>query len=273
MSKGQAIVYSTAEMRWLEANRLMVISDYHQAFRLEFGRPDVTAANLHALRKRKGWKIGRELARGRMVGRHTKYSAAEIAWLRDNCALVIGDYHKQFCAKFNRVDITAVALNQFRKKEGWKTGRTGQFTKGSVPWSKGKKIGNNPGSARTQFRKGRSPHNTKGAGHESIGDDGYVWIVTDRRNPWTGASTWRVHKHRWTWEQANGPVPEGMVLKCKDGNRLNTDPSNWELIPRGILPRLNGKRGRGYDEAPAELKPTIMAAAKLEHRLRERNRS
>jgi hypothetical protein len=34
-----------------------------------------------------------------------------------------------------------------------------------------------------------------------------------------------------------------------------------------MLPRLNGKgsRGRDYDTAPAELKPTIMAVAKLEH--------
>jgi hypothetical protein len=256
-------------MGWLEENRMMVISDYHAAFCSAFGRIDVTAAHLHGLRKRKGWKVGR--APERYVGRHIKFSAEEIAWLQENATMPIGDYHRAFCATFNRTDMTAPNLHGLRKRKKWKTGRTGHFDKGCVSWNKGKKIGNNAGSARTQFKKQAMPHNTKGAGHESVGDDGYVWIVTDRKNPWTGASTWRVHKHRWLWEQANGPVPDGMVLKCK-GGRLNTDPSNWELVPRGLLPRLNGKSGRNYDQAPDELKSTIMAVAKLEHQLSETSR-
>jgi hypothetical protein len=65
------------------------------------------------------------------------------------------------------------------------------------------------------------------------------------------------------------PIPKGHRLKCLDGNKLNADLSNWELVPVGLLPRLNGRFGRGYDEAPAELKPAIMAVAKLEHRVRE----
>ena len=63
-----------------------------------------------------------------------------------------------------------------------------------------------------------------------------------------------------------------MCLKCK-GDRLNTDSSNWELVPRALLPRLDGRFGRGYEDAPVDLKPTIMAVAKLEHRLREKNRA
>lgn len=263
MKRGR-IAYSDAQMAWLEANRSMVISDYHGAFCAAFPDADVSAAHLHSLRKRKGWKVGR--APGRLVGRSWKFSPAEIEWLRDNRALTIIAYHAAFCAQFERTDVTPPHLNALRKRKKWKTGRDGRFDKGAVPWSKGKKIGNNAGSARTQFRKGQLPHNTRGPGHESLGDDGYVWIVTDRRNPWTGASTWRVHKHRWVWEQTHGPIPEGMALKCK-GDVLDTDPSNWEMVPRGVLPRLNGKSGRNYDDAPAEVKPTIMAVAKLEHRL------
>lgn len=75
--------------------------------------------------------------------------------------------------------------------------------------------------------------------------------------------------HRWLWEQRHGPIPDGHALKSLDGNKLNTDPSNWELVPRGLLPRLNGIHGRDYDAAPAEMKPTIMAVAKLAHRLAE----
>jgi hypothetical protein len=56
--KGRPIRYSAEEMAWLEANRLMVISDYAAAFAERFGR-DISAHALHALRKRKGWKTGR----------------------------------------------------------------------------------------------------------------------------------------------------------------------------------------------------------------------
>lgn len=265
MTKGRRIDYSPAEMRWLEDNRTMVISDYHRAFVVAFGRADVTAAQLHDLRKRRGWKVGPELARGRMLGRHTKYSPAEVAWLRDNFTMVISEYHRAFCERFNRSDVTACALHGFRKKQKWKTGRDGHFNAGAVPWNTGKKIGNNPGSARTQFKKGQLPSNTKFAGHERV-TQGYVHISINETNPHTGAERRYVHKHRWLWEQAHGPVPEGMVLKCK-GNPLNTDPSNWELVPRGLLPRLNGRSGRGYEAAPDDLKPTIMAVAKLEHQL------
>lgn len=268
MRRGR-IAYTVAEMEWLNTNRMMVISDYHRAFQVEFDRPDVLQIHLHGLRKRLGWKVGRK--EGRTKGRRLKYTEAEIAWLRDHCTMEINAWCAAFREAFAHDDATPAKLHSLRKREGWKTGRTGQFDKGSVPWSKGRKLPFNPNSAVTQFKKGQMPHNHRGPGHESIDEDGYVWIVTDRRNPWTGASTWRVHKHRWLWEQANGPVPEGMVLKCL-GDKQNTDPSNWELVPIGLLPRLNGKSNRNYDRAPAELKPTIMAVAKLEHAVAARRK-
>ncbi|MDX8513551.1 HNH endonuclease signature motif containing protein [Mesorhizobium captivum] len=258
-------------MRWLEANRSMIISDYHKAFCEKFERDDVTAAHLHGLRKRMGWKVGRQL--GRFAGRHTAYSPTEITWLRDNSTMEINAWCAAFRGQFDRHDVSPAKLHSLRKRMGWKTGRSGQFEAGHVSANKGKKCppgvsGRHPNAQKTQFRKGQLPHNFRGAGHESTDEDGYVWIVVDQINPWTGASTWRVHKHRWLWEKKNGPVPEGHVLKCLDGDKANTDPSNWELVPIGLLPRLNGKSGRRYDTAAAELKPTIMAIAKLEHRVR-----
>jgi hypothetical protein len=264
------ITYSTKEMRWLEENRMMVISDYHRAFVAAFGRTDVAAINLHGLRKRQGWKVGP--TKGRLTGRHWKFTAEEIAWLRASCAMDIGKYHAAFSAKFSRTDISAANLHGLRKRKGWKTGRTGRFDKGSVPWSKGKKIGNNPGSARTQFRKGEQPHNTKYTGHERLASHGYIEVSIAETNPHTGFERRYVLKHRWLWEQMHGPIPEDMVLKCK-GDQLDTDPSNWDLVPRALLPRLNGRFGRGYDEAPADLKPTIMAVAKLEHSIRQKARA
>jgi hypothetical protein len=40
-------------------------------------------------------------------------------------------------------------------------------------------------------------------------------------------------------------------------------------VPRALLPRLSGKSGRNYDHAPDEIKPTIMAIARLEHAARD----
>ncbi|TGS75558.1 HNH endonuclease, partial [Mesorhizobium sp. M3A.F.Ca.ET.175.01.1.1] len=64
--------------------------------------------------------------------------------------------------------------------------------------------------------------------------------------------------------------PAGDALKCLDGDRRNTDPSNWRAIPRALLARLAGRYGRGYDAAPSALKPTILPIAELEHAARER---
>lgn len=271
--KGARIPYAADEMAWLEANRTMVISDYHRAFVAAFGRQDVTAAHLHGLRKRKGWKVGR--AKGRTAGRLRK---AEVAWLREHSTLPIKAFHEQFVAEFGRIDVTAVNLNGLRKRQGWKTGRTGQFAKGQEPANKGKRCpdgvgGRHPNARRTQFKKGARPHTFRGPGHESICPiDGYVILVVAEPNPWTGAATRPVHKHRYLWEKANGPVPPGHCLKCLDGDKTNTDPANWTLISRGVLPRINGGRATrvmAYDAAPADLKPTILAIAKVEQKVRD----
>lgn len=259
-------------MAWLEDNRTLVISDYHAAFVAEFDRLDITAAHLHGLRKRKGWKVGR--AKGRTAGRHIKFSAAEIEWLRENCTMEVAAYHAAFCAEFNRADLSVSSLRGLRKRMKWKTGRTGRFEKGATSWNRGKKLGNNPGSARTQFKSGQLPHNTKYARHERVGTHGYVEISIERTNPHTGFERRYVLKHRLLWEKEHGPVPDDMVLKCK-GDRLNTDPANWTLIPRGVLPRLNGgprKTKLAYDEAPEEIRPAILAVALLDHRVRHHGR-
>jgi hypothetical protein len=269
MTRCARILYSQAEMNWLSDNREMIISDYHRAFCDAFRRTDVTAAHLHGLRKRVGWKVGR--APGRFAGRHLLFSKGEIAWLRENCTETISDYHAGFCATFSRADISARQLFRLRKSEGWKTGRTGHFKKGGAPANKGKKMPFNANAARTQFKPGQLPQNTKFDGHERVDKQtGFTLIRVSETNPWTGAATRYLPKQLVLWRAQHGPLPEGMVLKCK-GDPANPDPSNWEAIPRGMLPRLNGKR-RSYDAAPDSLKPTIMAVAKLEHRLRNTDR-
>lgn len=217
-----------------------------------------------------------------MKGHRIIYSQAEMCWLEENRLLVISDYHARFVATFDRVDVSLMNLHSLRKRKGWLTGRSGQFEKGSTPINKGVpcppgKGGRHPNARKTQFKKGNVSHTYRGHGHERIDSkDGYVVMIVEERNPWTGAKTRPVHKHVYLWEKVNGPVPEGFCLKCVDSNKLNTDPSNWELIPRSILPRLNGgkaSRTIAYDSAPAELKPAILAVAKIDHAIKQKRKS
>lgn len=212
-----------------------------------------------------------------MKGRPITYSAAEMAWLETNRLMVISDYHRAFVAAFGRADVSLVNLHSLRKRKGWATGRTGCFPKGNRPFNKGKPHPSRGRSAETQFKKGNVSHTYRGPGHERIDSkDGYVVMIVDEVNPWTGAKTRPVHKHVYLWEQLNGPVPDGHCLKCLDGDKLNTDPSNWELIPRGVLPRLNGGRATrtmAYDSAPEELKPAILAIAKIDHAIRQKRKA
>lgn len=214
-----------------------------------------------------------------MKGRHIPYSSEEMAWLFENRTLPIAEYHAAFVARFARTDVAPANLHALRKRKGWRTGRTGCFAKGHQTHNKGKPFpaaATHPNCRKAHFRKGQLPHNTRALGHERVSVDGYVEISIDEPNPHTGFERRFVLKHRWLWERANGPVPDGHALKCLDGNRLNTDPANWQAVLRAMLPRLAGgnryRRVNAYDEAPAALRPTIMATARLDHAARELKR-
>lgn len=204
-----------------------------------------------------------------MKGAAIKYSSDELAWVEAHKTMPRREAHAKFCKRFDRGDVSLTNYTALCKRNGWLTGRTGRYEAGQESRNKGKKMPFNANSARTQFKKGHTPHNTKHLGHERISQDGYVEISIAEPNPHTGYERRYVLKHKHLWEKANGPVPEGYCLKCLDGNRTNTDPKNWELVPRGILPRLNGKCRRNYDRADPELKPTILATAKLEQAVHE----
>ncbi|QPC88648.1 HNH endonuclease [Mesorhizobium sp. NBSH29] len=252
----------------------MVISDYHRAFVEAFGRDDVKAPHLHALRKRYGWKVGREP--GRFVGRqrNRRYSAEELSFIESRQSMSRRALHEAFVKEFVRSDIKVDDIKALCTRNGWKTGRDGHFEKGATPANKGKKMPFNANSAQTQFKKGnltgRANVNYKPVGAERRSKEGYVERKVHDGLPLQ--SRWR-GVHMLLWEEINGPVPEGHCLKCLDGNKGNTHPSNWALVPRALLPRLNGKWGRGYDAAPAELKPVIMTVVKMEHMARKLRRT
>jgi hypothetical protein len=204
-----------------------------------------------------------------MKGRYIRYSENQLAWIRRHRRLPRHDLHVAFVKKFRRRDVSLENLKALCTRKGWRTGRDGRLRRGNVPHNKGKKMPYNANSARTRFktgnRTGRANHVYKPIGTIRSSKEGYLERKIHDGLPMQ--SRWRA-VHLLNWEEKHGPVPKGMCLKCK-GERTDTDPSNWELIPRALLPRLAGRWTPAYDGAPDELKPTIMAVAKLEHRLRE----
>src|SRR5450759_2897260 len=38
------------------------------------------------------------------------------------------------------------------------------------------------------------------------------------------------YEHRWVWEQANGPIPDGYEIHHRDFNPANNELSNLELV-------------------------------------------
>lgn len=76
------------------------------------------------------------------------------------------------------------------------------------------------------FKKGHMPENTL--------NDGDITIRKDNRGiPFKyirlSVAKWE-YLHIYNYEAINRLVPKGMVLRSKDGDSLNCDPGNWEVI-------------------------------------------
>lgn len=135
-----------------------------------------------------------------------------------------------------------------------------QFQKGMIAFNKGKKIEEFmtkqgiENSKKTRFKKGNLPHNTNYNGHERITKDGYVEIRIKK-------GTYKL-KHLYLWEQVNGKLPKGHCLSCLDGNKLNTNPSNWKLITR-----IENMYHNSRVNYPKEVIPSLVMVKQLENKL------
>jgi hypothetical protein len=205
-----------------------------------------------------------------MKGTWITYSDEQLAWIKACSDLPRAELHALFVQVFGRQDVSRQNLTALCKRNGWLTGRTGRFQKGQAPRNQDYLPKMIEAGKATRFKKGcrtgRANALYKPIGTERITRDGYRERKVNDDLPLQ--RRWRA-VHLQEWEAVNGPLPAGHALKCLDGNKTNTDPSNWSCVPRALLPRLNGRFGRDYDTAPVELKPTIMAIAKLEHKARE----
>jgi len=141
-------------------------------------------------------------------------------------------YHKAKCLGLSKsAEFNASPLSG--RTDG-KRGADTRFQPGFTSWNKGKAIGTQGNSAKTQFKKGAAPANQLPVGFIRVNTDGYKDIKVA-----PGPGNW-VQLHHHNWKLAHGEYPpDGMLLIFKDGNKLNCDLENLELISRGDLMKRN----------------------------------
>lgn len=112
----------------------------------------------------------------------------------------------------------------------------------------------------SQIKKGHIPQNTKEC-------DGVITIRNDheKRNGRKyqyirlSLANWKP-LHVYNWEQSQGEIPKGYCLWFKDGNSLNADISNLELITR----QENLRRNRSnYLDLPEDIRTASRLLNKL----------
>ena len=146
------------------------------------------------------------------------------------------------------------------------SGQTHRFPKGHVPANKGLR---RPGWARgrmreTQFKQGHFPANRDPEfyvpGALRVSFYGYLEM---RISFELGSLGWR-GLHLVLWEDAHGPLPKGHCLRFKDGDPLNVELENLELISR-----VENMRRNTIHNLPKPLKDTIQLLGRLKRRIRE----
>ena len=156
------------------------------------------------------------------------------------------------------------------KKGCAEAGEAYRFKPGCVPMNKGKtwdEIGMSQearaAAARHWFKKGHKTHN-------------HVEVGTDKWRPYHGyyfrkvaePNSWRL-THDVIWEEANGPIPDGMCVIFLDGNPKNLSLSNLTLISRNEHWVLNNNKSIYSRSDNPELSKVNIAALRLERKIKE----
>lgn len=142
---------------------------------------------------------------------------------------IVSKFNKKFNLKLSKRAIQGLMYRQ-RIPTGVKT-NSGQFKKGHIPWSKGKK-GLNFGGKETQFGKGKNHNKYLPIGTEIIDSQGYTLVKVEDPDIWK-------RKHYLEYEKYYGEVPDNHLVIFADNDKSNFIQDNLILITRGQLRRLS----------------------------------
>ena len=146
-------------------------------------------------------------------------------------------------------------------------GKDTRFKKGNVPHNKGKKMPPElyAKASRTMFKKGHKPHNTRKDGDISLRGDksgrAYKYIRISEAN-------WQL-LHRVVWEYHNGKIPKGHNVIFKDGNTMNCNIENLELVSNAE----NMKRNSFMNNYPEDIQKLIQLKGALNRQINKRRKN
>jgi len=177
-----------------------------------------------------------------------KYMAAKIN--RSNC------FTRKRMQQLNLI-VPAEIIEQ-RKKDS-------QFKKGQESHTKGKKMSPETYEKvkKTMFQKGHITHN-------AYPENGTIVIRNDNKGRQykyirISLGKWQL-LHQYNYENKYGKIPPGHCLWFKDGNSLNCEEENIELITRSENARRNRQK---FLQLPEELKMTIKIVSKIKRKIRK----
>lgn len=146
--------------------------------------------------------------------------------------ITVREATKMMNEKFDR-EFTVEAVKQALTRYNLRTGNTGRFEEGHVPWNKGTK--GICKARRTSFKKGNIPPCYMKVGSEVINSDGYWKVKVADPNKWE-------LKHRIIYQEAYGPIPKNCCIIFADKNKLNLDLDNLILITKKELLIMNNNK-------------------------------
>ena len=214
-----------------------------------------TKGSIKAFRGNHGYKNYRKQWTSEEYWRYqTKYPQGMYEFVRDNSWGVSSKEMAEMVNEKFGMNWTPAGMKQFRQRNGIKSGLTGWYQKGHAPGNKGKKLEEYVGEERaaeikkriapTQFKKGHAPLNELPVGTVVTNSHGYKL----RKKAMTGGQwdRWEL-LHRAVWVEHNGPIPDGMLVTFRDGDRGNCDISNLIIVTKSENAQLNKFELRSED--------------------------
>jgi hypothetical protein len=259
--------YNEEHFNFLTENlKKMTVRDLTKAFNTQFGT-DKTVIAIKTILSKNGIKSNRK--KGKWLWKpETLLTEKEKAFL----AKKYKRYPLKECLQMlNKEFNLNIKLNQIRayvKNNNIKSGRTGQFKPGNIPWTQGKK--GFMGANKTSFKKGQLPHNTRPLYSERIDKNGYIEIKVPEQNPYTKSKTrWR-QKSVFMWEKYNNQkVKKNERVIFKDSNNRNFSKENLIKITAAEHLALNTIGGA---DIPLEIKDVAITTAKIKAKIWEKRK-
>lgn len=171
------------------------------------------------------------------MGAREAWTDGQLNFIRDNVAgISVAELRDKFNDRFN-LNRSFASIKAAKTRLGLSNGRDTHFKEG------------------VSYDREKLPIGSETCSH------GY-WFIKRANNLW-------ILKHRYLWEQANGPVPEGSVIIFGDGNSLNFDLDNLLCVTRQDLLTMNEQK---LIFNSSELTKTGQLLAKLINATRKRGK-